>query len=294
MYAVTGATGNTGRVVAEALLAAGKDVQVIGRSAERLGALVQKGAEAYVGDVSDAQAMSLALSGAVGVYCMIPPRFDSKDFPGYQRKVGEALAASIHEAGVEHAVFLSSVGAQQGEPMGSISGLRKQEERLNALAGVNVLSLRAGWFMENLCHSLGAIRDMGVLGTPLKGDLPLPMVATRDIGEYAARRLVALDFTGNVTQELLGPREVTMEEVAGLLGKAIGVDDLPYVQYSYEDFEKAAAQMGISRSGAQTLVEMYRAYNDGLVVPEEERSSENTTDTTIEEFVQSLAKGYSG
>ncbi len=51
MYAVIGATGNTGRVVAEDLLAAGLPVRAIGRTEERLASLVERGAEAAVGDV---------------------------------------------------------------------------------------------------------------------------------------------------------------------------------------------------------------------------------------------------
>jgi len=67
MYAITGATGNTGKVVAETLLAKGQKVRVIGRSADRLKPFVQKGAEAFVGDVADAAAMTRAFIGARAV-----------------------------------------------------------------------------------------------------------------------------------------------------------------------------------------------------------------------------------
>jgi uncharacterized protein YbjT (DUF2867 family) len=292
MYAVTGATGNTGRVVAEALLAAGADVQVIGRTEDRLRSLVDKGAQPFVGSVDDAQAMSIAFSGAVGAYCMIPPRFEASDFPGWQRAVGESLAAAVHGAGVRYVVFLSSIGAQHTEGTGPIAGLRREEDRLNALDRVNVLNLRAGFFMENFFMQIDAIRGMGVAGLPMRGDISVPLIATKDIGEYVAERLLKMDFSGKSTRELLGPRDMTMEEATRVLGAAIGKDDLEYVQFPFEDAEQALLGMGLSPSGASVLLELYRGVNEGLVVSTEERSPENTTPTTFEEFAQVFAQAF--
>jgi uncharacterized protein YbjT (DUF2867 family) len=294
MYVVTGATGNTGRVVAEALLAAGADVQVIGRSEDRLRPLVEKGAQPFVGSVDDAQAMSIAFSGAVGVYCMIPPRFEVPDFPAWQRAAGESLAAAVHEAGVNYVVFLSSIGAQHTEGTGPITGLRREEDRLNGLEGVNVLNLRAGFFMENFFMQIDVIRGMGVVGLPMRGDIPFPLIATKDIGQYAAERLLQKDFSDKSTRELLGPRDVTMDKVARVLGAAIGNAELEYVQFPFEDAEQALLGMGISPSGASTLLQLYRGINDGLVAAAEERSPENTTPTTLEEFAQVFAEAYRG
>jgi uncharacterized protein YbjT (DUF2867 family) len=294
MYAVVGATGNTGGAVAEALLSAGKDVTVIGRGPTRLQPLVGKGAQAFVGSAADAQAMTLAFSGAVGVYCMIPPRLDVPDFRQYQREIGESLTAAIHEAGVTYVVNLSSIGAQHTEGTGAIAGLREQEERLNALEGVNVLHLRPGWYMENFLATVDMIRSMNMMGMPVRGDVPIAMIATRDVGAYAAERLLKLDFAGKSTRELLGPRDSTLEVAARTLGNAIGSADLRYVQTSFEDAEKALAGMGTSKGSASVILEMYRAFNDGLIVPIEERSPENTTPTTMEEFARVFAQVYEG
>jgi uncharacterized protein YbjT (DUF2867 family) len=294
MYVVTGATGKTGRVVAEALLAAGADVQVVGRSEGRLRPLVEKGAQPFVGSLDEAQTMSIAFSGAVGVYCMIPPRFEVPDFPAWQRAVGESLAAAVHEAGVNYVVFLSSIGAQHTEGTGPIAGLRREEDRLNRLDGINVLNLRAGFFMENFFMQIDVIRRMGVVGLPMQGDVPCPLIATKDVGEYAAERLLQKDFSDKCTRELLGPRDMTMNEAARVLGAAIGKPGLEYVQFSFEDMERALLGMGISASGTSTMLGLYRGINDGLVVATEERSPENTTATTFEEFAQLFAEVYAG
>jgi len=292
MYAITGASGKTGRAVAEALIAAGKDVQVIGRNEKRLQALVDLGAQAHVCTLDDAQAMTIAFSGAVGVYCITPTHLTAADFYAHQRHVGEALAAAIHKAGVEYVVNVSSIGAQHKSGTGPIKGLSEQEGRLNALKGVNVLHLRPGFFMENLLMNIDAIRKMGVVGTPARADLAMPMIATRDIGNIAADRLLALDFSGKTTRELLGPKDITLAHATRAIATAISKPDLKYVELPYDDFRKAMIDKGVGPAAAAVFTELYRGINEGLVVPTEERSPDNTTPTTIEEYSKSFALIY--
>ena len=169
MYVVTGATGNTGRVVAETLLAKGKRVRVIGRSAKNLQSLVEKGAEAFVGSVTDSSAMLRAFQGAQAVYVMIPPSYTAQDFRAYQNEVGSAYSSAVRLAGVPFVVNLSSVGAQLSQGAGPISGLYDVEQQLSQLDGVNVVHLRAAYFMENFFIGLDLIRSQGIVGTPLRG-----------------------------------------------------------------------------------------------------------------------------
>src|SRR4051794_27114349 len=100
MFVVTGATGNTGRVVANRLLDQGKKVRVIGRSRERLQPFVTRGAEAFVAGLNDQAALTQASSGADAVYPMIPPNAASQDFRSEQRRVTAAIAAALEHAGV--------------------------------------------------------------------------------------------------------------------------------------------------------------------------------------------------
>lgn len=291
MYTVIGATGNTGRVVAEILLTGGQAVRVVGRSEDRLAGFVDMGAEAAVGDVSDPDFVATACDEAGGVYCMIPPRYDL-DLRAWQSEVARALGEGIRSAGVPYIVNLSSIGAQHPAGTGPILGLREMEVRLNELTEANVLHLRPTWFMENFFMNLEAIRHMGVLAMALPGDVPMPLIATADIGAVAARRLAALDFDGHHVQELIGPREYTMEEAAAIIGAAIGRPDLGYAQISYEETEQGLASMGIHPGTIGTFIEMYRGAAAGLLVGQEPRSPANTTPTTLEEFAVALAAAY--
>lgn len=294
MYAIIGATGNTGRPLAEALLAAGRKVRVVGRSTQRLQPLVAKGAEAVVGSADDAAALTRAFTGAQAVYAMIPPNLAAENLRSYQNQVSEALVTALRTAGVPYVVNLSSVGAHLSEKVGPINGLYDHEQRLNTLDAVNVVHLRPTFFMENLFFAIDPIKKMGVNPGPLKPELPIPMIATRDIAAVATQLLLNLNFSGKSTRELLGPRNVTMQEVTRVLGKALGRDGLKYLQVPYADAEKAAVDAGLSRDMARLLMEMYRSMNDGALRPTEARSSENTTPTSIEDFAQLFAQVYKG
>ncbi len=294
MYVITGATGNTGKVIAEKLLAQGKKVRVIGRSDARLKPLVAQGAEAFVGDVEEAGAMTRAFTGAQAVYMLIPPNYTGENMRGYQNRVGEVYAEATVNARVPYIVNLSSVGAHLSEKAGPINGLHDHEQRLNKLNGVQILHLRPTSFMENLFGNIGLIKKMGIHGTPLRGDLSITMIATKDIAAEAAERLLRLDFSGKSVKELLGERDLTMAEVTRILGKAIGKPELPYVQFPYDDAEKAIIGIGFSPDVARNFIEMYRSMNEGVIRPTEKRSAKNTTPTSIEQFAVIFAAAYNG
>jgi uncharacterized protein YbjT (DUF2867 family) len=285
MYAITGATGNTGSVIAMKLLARGEKVRVIGRAARRLEGFVQKGAEAFVADVTDAAALTNAFAGAKAVYAMIPPNPSAPDVSGYQGRVSDALAAAIQGAGVGHAVVLSSVGADKPDKTGPVVGLHNLEQKLSGVAGLNALYIRAGYFMQNILAQIAVIKNFGLLGGPLRADLPVAMIAARDIGDWAAEELLRLSFTGKQARELLGQRDLTYREVASVIGKAIGKPNLDYSQFPPTLIEPALLQSGMSTSMADLILEMSEALNSGYMAPLEPRSAQNTTPTPFETFV---------
>ena len=285
MYVVIGATGNTGRIVTEKLLAKGEKVRAVGRDAKRLEHLKQKGAEAFLADATDAGALTKAFSGAKAVYAMIPPSISAPNVRDYQERVNDALAAAIEKSGVQFAVVLTSFGADKPDKTGPVVGLHNLETKLGAVAGLNALYLRAGYFMENILPQVGVIQSFGMVAGPLRPDLPLAMIATRDIGAFAAEALLKLDFQGKRTRELLGARDVTYAEVAKIVGAAIEKPGLAYMQLSAAQLKPALTQMGMSSSMADLLLEMSEALNSGYMRALEPRSPQNTTPTTLETFV---------
>jgi uncharacterized protein YbjT (DUF2867 family) len=210
----------------------------------------------------------------------------------YQNLIGESIARTLEETGATHVVNLSSVGADLPDNTGPIGGLHDFEERLNGIKGLNVVHLRAAYFMENLMGNIGLIKTSGINGSALRGDLKMPMIAANDIGDVAAKYLSAPDFKGKSVRYLLGERDLTPIEVTRTLGNAIGKPGLQYMQFGYDDAEKAMTGMGMSPATAQSYVEMSRAFNEGTISAENLRTPEATTGTSIEEFAKEFSKAY--
>lgn len=288
MYVVLGATGNTGSIIANSLLSKGEKVRVVGRDARRLERFERRGAEAFTANVSDAAALADAFQGTRAAYLMLPPSMTSQDYRADQERESDAIAKAVKESGLRYAVNLSSYGAHVPEGTGPIAGLHASEQKLNAISGLNVLHLRPGYFMENNLAAISMIHGMGIFGHALLPELKLPIIATRDIGDYAARRLLDLDFSGKQTCELLGERDLSMTEATAVIARGIGKPDLRYVQFPYEEVQQVLLQMGIPPKTAALFIEMYKAINAGVVAPQERRSPENTTPTPFEKFVQDV------
>ena len=278
-------------IVTDFLLSKGEKVRVVGRDPGRLQPFVRKGAETFTAGLSDATALTKAFSGARAAYLMLPPITSRED----QERESDAIAKAVKESGLRYAVHLSSYGAHAPQGTGPVVGLHSSEQKLNAIGGLNVLHLRPAYFMENNLAAIGMIHGMGMFGHPLLPDLKMPMIATRDVGDYAARRLLDLDFSGKQTHELLGERDISMAEATAVIARGIGKPDLRYVQFPYDQMQQALMQMGFSPRKAAVYIEMFKAINAGVLAPLEPRSPENSTPTSFEKFVQDVfAPAYHG
>jgi uncharacterized protein YbjT (DUF2867 family) len=283
-YVITGATGHTGMPIAKGLLEKGHKVRVISRSAEKAAELKQLGAEVVVGNHSDTELLKKAFTGADAVYAMVPFEAMAPDYTAMQLSYVNAMATAIHTMGVKYAVTLSSIGAHLTTDAGLVKGLHEMEEAFNAIPGLNVRHMRAGYFMENTLAQVGAIKFMGVMASPVKGDLKVPMVSTGDIAAVGLKRLLDLDFSGKSHEYIMGQRDISYNEIAGIFGKAIGKPDLQYVAAPYDQAKQVMMQMGMGDSVTDRMMEFVKSMNDGLVLADAKRTPENTTPTSIEEF----------
>ncbi|MGC1187020.1 MAG: NmrA family NAD(P)-binding protein [Candidatus Acidiferrales bacterium] len=285
MIVITGATSQTGHNAAEILLSRGQKVRVLGRSAAKLAPLAAKGAEPLAFEIHDEAALTKAFTGADAVYALNPPDITNEDIIGHYDRNSEALVAAIKGSGVKHVVALSSVGAQLSEGSGPVIGLHRMEERINTIRGLNVLYLRPAYFMENSLAQIAVIQKMGVVAGVIKGDVAFPMIATKDIGAVAADALERRDFSGISTRELLGQRNLSMNEAAKIIGAGIGKPGLSYLEPPVPMFVMALRQAGMSANMAELITEMCLSINTGVFKAEEPRSAKNTTPTSFETFV---------
>jgi uncharacterized protein YbjT (DUF2867 family) len=292
MYAITGATGHIGSRVADLLLVRGEKVRLISRDAARLQRFVERGAEPAVGDLLDVKFLSEAFAGVKAVFAMIPPNYGARDFRSYQNVVGNNIATAIENAGVTHVVNLSSQGAELPRGTGPILGLHDQEERLGGVRDLNVVHLRCTYFMENLLATIPLIHEKGIAGSAVRGDLKFAMIATRDIADRVAGHLLSRDFSGKSYRDLLGQRDLTLQEAFTIIGRQIGISGLRYVQFGYDEAAKAMVDSGFSANVSGLFIEMSKALNAGLFAVNRPRTAENSTPTSIEQFAELFAAAY--
>jgi len=293
MFVVTGATGNTGRRIAVELLENDHEVKVISRDRERLEDLVNRGGIPEQGDLRDQNFVEQALEEADSIYAMIPSDYSAENFREYQNEVINSLANSIEASGINHVVALSSLGARMDSGTGVVLGLHDMEERFRQIPETNVLFLRPGFFMENFYNQKPVILEQNMVAMAIREDRSYPLIHTRDIANYAVRRLQHRDFLGNSHQYLLGERNLTFLEATNILGRAIGEPDLQYVQVDYEDAKQAMMEQGMSEDVANRYNDLFRRINDETIDEDLERTPESTTQTPFEEFAEEFASSIS-
>ena len=285
MFVVTGATGNTGSVVARKLLEAGRKVRILVRDPAKAQPLVALGAEVVRGELGDRKAVERAFSGAEGLYLLSPPDVTANDLLTERGKLLGELAQAARAAKVGQVVFLSSIGAQHASGTGPVLALHAGEEALRA-TGLPVTFVRPAYFLENWCAVLPVAVKDGVLPSFLPATTGQPMVAVRDIGPVAAQAL--LDGPrGTRVIELAGPREVSPEDIAAtaarLLQRPVKVAEAPL-----EAVVPTFTSFGISANVAGLFQQLYQGMRSGKVAFQGQGAELRRGGTGLEDALRSL------
>ncbi len=284
-YLITGATGNTGKPIAVALLKEQHEVHILGRSKEKARELINAGAIFHEGNLEDENSIAAALENIDAAYLMIPPNYQAEQFTEYQIQIADNYRNAVISSGLKKAIILSSVGAHLTEGAGVVQGLYFFEQKLKSVEGLDLLILRPTYFLENGLGMAGLAKNMGIIGSPVDPTVKIPMVATKDIADFTIKALKQLQFEGKTIEYILGNRDYTYNELAGIYGKKIGKPDLQYVQFSFEDARKSMiANMGLSEDAADKFMKFAVALNEGRITEQAKRTASNTTDTSAEDF----------
>lgn len=264
MFVIAGVTGNTGSVVAETLLAAGRKVRVLVRDAAKGAPWRERGADVrVVASLDDETALASAFEGADGAYLLSPPDGRAADFVAERRKTFEAVAGAIERSRIPHVVLLSSIGAQHADGNGPIRGLHQAEQRL-AKTSAKLTFVRAAYFLENWA-AVGAATKDGALPTFIAADRTIPMVATRDIGVVAAKALLEGPPAAKIDViELAGSRDLSPRDVAGIFAKIVGKPVAPQ-EAPLDAVVPTFTSFGLSTNMAGLYREMYEGIANGKV-----------------------------
>lgn len=283
--AITTPTGHIGSRAVEQLLPAGIPLTVLVRDPAKLSAAVRAGATVVTGALEEPAALDRLLDGVTSLLYVVPPNYTAADYPAWQLALGRTAADAVRRNGVARVVLLSTSGAQRSDAgpatgLGGIEGLLRR-------AAPHVVALRPGPFMENLLSSVETIASEGNIYNTYPGELPLPMVATRDIGDLAARYLRDSSWTGHVIAGVHGPADVSHIEAAAAIGQALG-SRVKYVQVGLDAFAAVLSRMGASPSVVSSYMAMTKAVITGSGWFAESRTQATTTPTTIADFAATV------
>ncbi|MBC7904291.1 MAG: NAD(P)-binding domain-containing protein [Gemmatimonadaceae bacterium] len=267
-YVITGAAGNVSKPLTEILLAAGQEVIVIGRNASNLAELQSKGAEIRIGSIEDRVFLAETFRGADAVFTMCPADMQEPSIRHFYERLAKTYEWAIRESGVKNVVNLSSIGANLESGAGPVSAMHQVETSLNRLQDVNVLHLRAAYFFNNYLNYIQMIEAMGIMGNNFSvAANEFPMVHTDDIAGVAASELLSLRFKGKGHRYVVGA-ETGTDEMARLIGNAIDMLGMPWIQFTDEQTRDGLMGAGASAGVADEIVELGGAINSGILFKE--------------------------
>ena len=210
---VTGATGNTGRAIVDALARRGALVRAMVR-AEADRAKLPAGISVAVADFDDPASIAGALEGAERAYLVTP---SSERAEEQQRRFADLAA----KAGLRHLVVLSQLASDEHSPVRFLRYHAAVEQHVRDL-GIPYTFLRPNLFFQGLLAFAGTISSQGQFYAPI-GDATISAIDVRDIADVAAVTLTEAGHEG-ATYTLTGPASITHTQIAAALTAALGRD----------------------------------------------------------------------
>lgn len=280
---VTTPTGRIGGRVLERLTESNVSARAIVRNdAARTRVASHELVDVVVAPLIDEESLNAASAGADGLFLALPVDYSVPDLIALWRQIAAAAASAIRQNDIRHVVFLSSQGAR--ENAGSLIGPLYEAEQAILSAAPNVRVLRAGCFMENLLPYASQIAE-GTMPFPMASDAPVRMIATRDIGDLAARFLADLSWTGHSARGVYGPEDLTPRSAAEIIQGVLG-RNVELLRVTPADIFREMTDEGVNTKTADLIAGMFAIMGAPEANALDPRSAEGTTHTTLRAFVE--------
>ncbi|MDQ0870672.1 NAD(P)H dehydrogenase (quinone) [Arthrobacter sp. V1I9] len=280
---ITGATGQLGRHVVEALLernVPAGDIVAAGRTVEKIADFAERGIQVRSMDYADAASVAAALKGATKVLLISGSEVGQR--VQQHRTVIEAAKAE----GVELVAYTSIANADTTGM--KLAAEHQATEAILQESGVPFVLLRNGWYLENYTDQLpGTLAQGAIAGSA--GEGRVSAASRADYAHAAAAVLVANGQAGQI-YELGGDEPFTMAELAAEIsaaaGKNISYQDLPAQEYA-----GMLAGFGVPEAFAEILADsdLGIARGDLLVSSGDLRKLIGRPATSLAEAVRSAA-----
>lgn len=290
---LTGSLGHISKPLAIQLLQAGHNVTIISSDNKKRKDIEAMGAFAAIGSIQDAQFLTSAFTGADAVYCMIPPNhyYDHNlDLTAYVHSTASNYAQAIQQAGVKRVVHLSSIGAHLAEGTGIIVSHHDAENILRAVPNIALTHMRPTSFHYNLYSFLPSIKQGGVMAANYGEDDKIVWVSPADIATAVADEIVT-PIDGNAIRYVASD-ELTCNEVASILGAAIGKPQLKWELISNEQMQKNLEAAGLNPRIAAGLTEMQSSMHSGVFFEDYYRNRPALGSVKMNDFAKEFAAVY--
>ncbi|WP_158828521.1 NmrA family NAD(P)-binding protein [Mucilaginibacter lacusdianchii] len=260
----TGSLGNVAKPLVEKLIAAGHEVTVISTQEDRKNEIAALGAIPAIGSISNLEFLTDAFTGADAVYLMMPPSMGPSNMIQNIGDAGKVYAQAIKTAGVNRVVMLSSVGADADKGTGPVQGVHRVEQILRGLEGINITVLRSGFFYVNFFRDIPLIQSMNMFGNNYNGDDKLALTHPDDLSSAIAEEL---QIKGNRFEVKYIVSDVsTGNDIAALLGKAIGKPELTWTSLPDEQLKQGMLSGGMPPELADLITELGQGVKASIVM----------------------------
>lgn len=289
---LTGSLGHISKPLAKDLIAKGHSVTVISSKAEREKEIASLGAKAAIGSQDDVDFLRKTFRGADIVYTMIALNthsgayFDKNfDLEAGHKGIAEIYAQAIQDAGVTKVIHLSTIGAHTDTGVGMLNPHFHVEATLCQLPeNIHIKFMRPVGFYYNMFGYIPAIKNTRSIVQNYGGDEKEPWVSPLDIAETIAEEMEK-PFAGR-TVRYIASDEVSPNEVAKILGNAIGIPNLKIAVIADEQFEDNLIKIGMSPQAAKGLTEMNASRVNGVLYEDYNKHKPILGKVKLEDFAQ--------
>jgi uncharacterized protein YbjT (DUF2867 family) len=293
---ITGSLGHISKPLTTALVLKGHAVTVISSKTERQKDIEAVGAKAAIGTMEDADFLLEAFKGADLVYVMETLGegwlFDKNlDFDAAITRIGNNYKQAIQLSNVKRVVHLSSIGAHTAKGVGMLAFHHTVENILKQLPDdVSIKFMRPVGFYYNMLAYIPTIKTQGVIVQNYGGDDKEPWVSPLDIATVIAEE-IEKPFNGR-TIRYIASDEVSPNEVAKILGEAIGKPDLKWLTISDEQMLSGMIAAGMNPTTARGFVNMNEGRRSGVLYEDYQRNQPVLGKVKLKDFAKEFAAAF--
>ncbi len=260
MNIILGATGQIGTMLVDNLLEKGQPVKAVIRNHSKAQELKNKGAEVFITDSFEVEALKKAFYGGSSVFLLTPENRKCENFLNETQMIINNYRKAILSSGITKVVGLSSVGAQHKSETGNLVASYMLEHAFSDLK-IEQIFIRPTYYFSNWLGYLELVKEHGILPTFFPPEMELPMIAPSDVAKFLSEVMLC-ETPQEKMCEITGPHFYSSSDIAKIFEDVLN-RDVTLQQLLPEEWESTLIQTGFSTDGAEKFILMTKAVIDG-------------------------------